>query len=323
MSAEGAEFVGLSGMSPFGVDPSKGVTIWDGQTLQVRQRLASYPVPNVTGWRPSPDGRTLLMATGAGGLWLMDLAAGAVSPPVCLQTNGSWFREAAFARRGETAFSDQAKWVVVADGEALRVWDLKDQPSRPSFLLAAGNFWGLRFSRDERLLCALTGPIRTGRTVLVWDVASGKELARYQPHRDEVEDLDFSPDGTVLATASLDNTSKLFDLRARHEITLPGQLMSSYSVCFSPDGRRLATGTGLGHDGISEILIWDLETRREVLVLKARDPGSRERCYQRVRFHTSGDSLLFVGLMGSLHLWRAPSWAEIEAAEKQTKGKTQ
>ncbi len=322
VSAEGAEFLGLSGMSPFRVGASNVLTVWDGQTLQVRQRLASYPVPNVTGWRPSPDGRTLLMVTAEGGLWLTDLAAGAVSPPVCLQTTGSWFREAAFARWGETAFSDQAKWVAVADGEALRVWDLKDQPSRPGFLLAAGNFWGLRFSRDERLLGALTGPIRTGRTILVWDVASGKELARFQPHRDEVEDLDFSPDGTVLATASLDNTSKLFDLRTGHEITtLPGQLMSLYSVCFSPDGRRLATGTGPGYDGIAEMLIWDLETRREVLVLKARDPGSIERCYPRVRFHPGGDSLFFISSRGTLHLWRAPSWAEIEAAEKRTDGK--
>ena len=324
VSAEDAEFLGLSGMSAFGFGPSNGVTIWDGQTLHVRQRLTSYPVPNVIGLRPSPDGRTLLMATAEGGLWLTDLAAGAVSPPVCLQTTGSWFREVPFGRRGETAFSDQAKWVAVADGEALRVWDLKDRPSRPGFLLAAGNFWGLRFSRDERLLGALTGPIRTGRTVLVWDAASGKELARFQPHRDEVEDLDFSPDGTVLATASLDNTSKLFDLRTRHEIaTLPGQLMALYSVCFSPDGRRLATGTGPGYDGIGEMLIWDLETRREVLVLKARDPGSLERCYPRVRFHPDGDSLFFISSRGTLHLWRAPSWAEIEAAEKQTKGKTQ
>ncbi len=88
VSAEGAEFFGLSGMSPFMVGPSNILTVWDGQTLQVRQRLSSYPVPNVIGWRPSPDGRMLLMMTTEGGLWLTDLAPGAVSPPVCLQTKG-------------------------------------------------------------------------------------------------------------------------------------------------------------------------------------------------------------------------------------------
>ncbi len=306
VSAEGAEFF-LSGVCPFSVGPSNILTVWDGQTLEVRQRLSSYPVPNVVGRRPSPDGRTLLMMTAEGGLWLADLAAGAVSPPVCLQTNGSGFRG--------TAFSDQAKWVAVADGESLRVWDLKRHPSGPGFLLAAGKFGVLRFSRHERLLGAVTAPIRSEPTVLVWDLASGKELARFQKHRDFVAGLDFSPDGTVLATASMDNTSKLFDLRTRQEITtLPGQLMSLSSVCFSPDGRRLATGTGDG-----EILIWDLETRREVLVLRAGGSGG----VGSLRFQPSGDSLLSITYPRTAHLWRAPSWDEIAAAEKRTEGKTQ
>jgi WD40 repeat protein len=245
----------------------------------------------------------LLMATAEGGLWLTQLAPGAVSLPVCLQTNGSQFRE--------TAFSDQGKWVAAADGDALRVWDLKGQPPGLGFTLAAGNFEKLRFSRDESLLGAVTGPFMTERTVLVWDVARGKEFARYQPHRDEISDLDFSPDGSVLATVCWDNTSKLFDLRTRQETrTLRGQLLALFSVCFSPDGRRLATGTGG-----DEILIWDLETGREVLVLK-----EHRNDVTMLRFLPTGDSLLS-GDGDTLHLWRAPSWAEIEATEKTTEGK--
>jgi WD40 repeat protein len=308
VSAEDTTFFGLSGVCPFRVGPSNVLTIWDGQTLQVRQRISSYPVTNVFICVPSPDGRLLGMATAEGGLWLMDLAPGAVSPPVCLQTNGSRFREA--------AFSDQAKWLAVADGEALRVWNLKDQPQRPGFALAAGNFWRLRFSQDERFLGAVTGPINTELTVLVWDVASGKELVRFRPHRDFVAGLDFSPDGMVLATASWDNTCKLFDLRRRQEITtLRGQVLALHSVCFSPDGRRLAAGMGDG--GIN---IWDLETGREVVVLKGRQ--NLVNLVTAVRFRPSGDSLLSSDGR-TLHLWRAPSWAEIEAAEKRTEGKRQ
>jgi WD40 repeat protein/tRNA A-37 threonylcarbamoyl transferase component Bud32 len=304
VSGEGTGFIGLSGVCPYSLGPSNVLTIWDGQTLQVRQRLSSYPVPNVIGSVPSPDGRMLLMATAEGGLWLTQLAPGAVSLPVCLQTNGSQFRE--------TAFSDQGKWVAAADGDALRVWDLKGQPPGLGFTLAAGNFEKLRFSRDESLLGAVTGPFMTERTVLVWDVARGKEFARYQPHRDEISDLDFSPDGSVLATVCWDNTSKLFDLRTRQETrTLRGQLLALFSVCFSPDGRRLATGTGG-----DEILIWDLETGREVLVLK-----EHRNDVTMLRFLPTGDSLLS-GDGKTLHLWRAPSWAEIEAVEKTREGKT-
>ena len=307
VSAEGTTCF-LSGLCPFSVGPSNILTIWDGQRLQVRQRLSNYPVPNVIGGRPSPDGRMLLMMTAEGRVWLTDIATGAVSPPVCLQTNGSRFTE--------TAFSDQAKWVAVADGEALRVWELKRQPPRPGFLLAAGYFGRLRFSPDERFLGAVTGPIQTEESVVVWDVASGKELVRFQPHRDHVTGLAFSPDGTVLATASYDNTCKLFDLWRRQEITtLRGQLLSLHSVCFSPDGRRLAAGMGDG--GIN---IWDVKTGREVLVLKGRQ--NTVDLVNALRFYPSGDSLLSVA-ENTLHLWGAPSWAEIEAAEKGTEGKTQ
>ncbi len=309
VSGEGTTFFGLSGLCPFRVGPSNTLTIWDGQTLEVRQRLSSYPVPNVIGWRPSPDGRTLLMMTAEGGLWLTDLAAGAVSPPVCLQTNGSRFTE--------TAFSDQAKWVAVADGEALRVWDLKRQPPRPGLLLAAGNFGRLRFSQDERFLGAITGPISTELTVLVWDVASGKQVARFcHPHRDIVIDLALSPDGTLLATASYDGTCKLFDLRRGRELrTWRGHKLSFCSVGFSPDGRRLAAGEGDGG-----ICIWDLETGREVLVLGGR--LNWLAIVDAVRFHPSGDSLLSSAAR-TLHLWRAPSLEEIAAAEKRTAAKTQ
>ena len=112
----------------------------------------------------------------------------------------------------------------------------------------------------------------------------------------------------VLATASGDNTCKLFDLRRRQEIrTLRGQLLALHSVCFSPDGRRLAAGTGDG-----SIIIWDLETGREVLVLKGRK--NVVNMVFAVRFLPSGDSLLSSDLR-TLYLWRVPSWAEIEAAE--------
>jgi WD40 repeat protein len=306
LPAEGVRGFGLSGVCPFTVGPSNDLSIWDGQTLQVRQRLTSYPVANITGGRPSPDGRLLLMATAEGGLWLMDLAPGAVPPPVCLQTNGSRLRSA--------AFSDQAKWLAVADGGALRVWNLKHRPLRPGLALVAGSFRHLRFSHDERFLGAVTGPIMTEETVLVWDVASGKELARFQPHRDSVSGPCFSQDGTMLATASNDNTCKLFDLRRRREVTtLRGHLLSLFSVCFSPDGRRLAAHTGGTGTTGSGIIIWDLETDREVLFLETHRSGTGN-----VLFHPSGDSLLSIS-RSALRLWRAPSWEEIAAAEAKEK----
>ena len=307
--AEDIRSFGVSGVCPYSVGPSNILTVRDGQTLEVRQRLSSYPVTNVLDCLPSPQGHLLLMATTEGGLWLTDLAPGAVSPPVCLQTNGSPLPSGDYAH---AAFSEQAKWLAVADGEALRVWDLNQHPPQPGSMLAAGNFWKLRFSQDERFLAAVASP---NYTVLVWDVASGKKLVRFQPQREFISGLDFSPDGTVLATVSFDNTCKLFDLRQRSTnaiAILPGHLGSLFSVCFSPDGRRLAAGTGGGGTTGSGIIIWDLETDREVIALKTHEVG------RAVHFHPGGDSLLS-SARGTMRLWRAPSWAEIAAAEAKDK----
>ena len=78
----------------------------------------------------------------------------------------------------------------------------------------------------------------------------------------------------------------------------------------------MAAGTGDGG-----IIIWNLETGREVLVLKRSQ--NVVNMITDLRFHASGDSLLSVGNQGTLNLWHAPSWAEIEAAEKQPGGKGQ
>jgi hypothetical protein len=60
-----------------------------------------------------------------------------------------------------------------------------------------------------------------------------------------------------------------------------------------------------------------VETGREVLVLnrKANGPSAVFAPAFAVRFHPAGDLLLSMD-RNALRLWRAPSWAEIDQAEK-------
>ena len=49
-----------------------------------------------------------------------------------------------------------------------------------------------------------------GKELIVWDVASQKELARWEGHADSIGAVALSPDGSTLASASADGTVKLW-----------------------------------------------------------------------------------------------------------------
>ncbi|PWU18361.1 MAG: hypothetical protein C5B50_09230 [Verrucomicrobia bacterium] len=82
--------------------------------------------------------------------------------------------------------------------------------------------------------------------------------------------------------------------------------LTAFSLAFSPDSTRLAVGNGTKE----AIKIWDVETRRELLAL----PGNGG-LFHNTAFASDESLLGSINEAGQLHLWRAPSWAEIELEE--------
>ena len=72
-------------------------------------------------------------------------------------------------------------------------------------------------------------------------------------HTVGVTQVNFSPDGQRLASASYDNTVKVWDATTGQEsLTLKGHTGDVNSVSFSPDGQRLASAS---HDGT--VKVWE------------------------------------------------------------------
>lgn len=97
--------------------------------------------------------------------------------------------------------------------------------------------------------------------IQLWDAATGELLNVLQLNNAEgiVWDVDFSPDGEMLASAGLsDGAITLWDIASMAPVGnpfVPEPGESAYSVAFSPDGLLLATsGDGAG------IWLWDVES---------------------------------------------------------------
>ncbi|KAJ5899031.1 hypothetical protein N7495_003775 [Penicillium taxi] len=89
-------------------------------------------------------------------------------------------------------------------------------------------------------------------------------LQTLEGHSDSVLSIAWSPDGTRLASGSMDDTVRIWDLATGQSVsTLEGHRGLVRSIAWSPDGTRLASGSM-----DDTVRIWDLATGQSVSTLE-------------------------------------------------------
>ncbi|NQV34870.1 MAG: protein kinase [Phycisphaeraceae bacterium] len=164
---------------------------------------------------------------------------------------------------------------------------------------------------------------RAGGVLSVMHVSPAFEmmpLTEFKAHRRELSGLAFSPDGRLLATVSQTGLGFLWNTDDWTRVAaLRGHSQGIHGVGFSPDSRRVFT-SGRHQDAIK---LWDTTSYQEVMSLDATGVFFHDPAFLHdgrtitARSMTHGKP--------TLHVWRAPTWEDIEAAEAQqtTKGQRQ
>jgi WD40 repeat protein len=93
-------------------------------------------------------------------------------------------------------------------------------------------------------------------------------IATLKTHTDPVYGVAFSHDGKLLASASDDQTTKLWDVSKRKELaSLSGSTDAVYAVPFSPDS-KVVVAAGADH----LLRIWDVSTYLALNQQGSRNP---------------------------------------------------
>ena len=92
--------------------------------------------------------------------------------------------------------------------------------------------------------------------VILWDILENKEIRHLKSHDSRVTDIEFSPDGQLVATSSLDGTIHIWVLDELNELAIVLSDNDAYvwDIDFSPDSHHLLAAC---EDG--EIRVWETD----------------------------------------------------------------
>jgi WD40 repeat protein len=277
-----------------------GTLLWDVATGKLKATFKGHLLDDSKGFHGrvfgvafSPDGKTLATCADDRTVRLWNIENGKEIAVLNNQMSDSML-----------AFSPDGKSLAEVSGPKVMIWDLQTKqiqhrfyrktpapppiaysPKGTLFAVTFGydtsdfSIWDVKADKlistcnekERNVMCVGFNPDRTivasadaGKTIRLWDVATGKNTATFAKQSEFSHALVFSPDGQILACAgrpNLDTASPPSAVRilrvssGKVLASLNGHPAAIGHLAFSPDGRMLASGSG------EMIKLWKLPSR--------------------------------------------------------------
>jgi WD40 repeat protein len=309
------------------------VRIWDAETGKQLHSMKHQAAVNSIAF--SPDGQTILTASDDKTARLWRVANG---------SEVDVLREHAAAVLC-AVFSPDRQWIATGgNDQIINIWDATTRQWIKS-LSNVENVSAIAFSPDSQYLLTTGGLIprrldilneyvateylnghtfyvigvainpSDGRQVVttsrdhtarIWDTESGNPIEVLRGHSETVYDVAFDPSGDHLATASEDQTVRIWNIGEWRKRTLIGHSNKVIGAAYSFDGLRIATTS---EDGT--IRIWDAQSGRQLKewLYPSYKPASG------VSFSPSGRQLITASDDGTWRIWDTDTAEQLSGSD--------
>jgi WD40 repeat protein/tetratricopeptide (TPR) repeat protein len=274
------------------------VKFWDVTTGEIINTLKFAEVVSLS---YSIDG-TELAIYGSNRVWIWDMIRGRSKFNI---TTGVAFIEA-------ISYSHDSN-LLVTGGAYLKLWNITDY-NVFARLVTTGiereDALSVSFSPDGKYLVSGHDPPAIQEEdfpylLKVWNVTDGKPLRNLGLHNAAVMSVDFSADGKLLASGSVNGSIKLWNVSdwSLQQNIMTHENSSVHSVAFSPKGKILASG---GSD--SEITLWNVTSGERITSLEGHTSS-----IESISFSPSGTLLASGSRDNSVKFWSLGKGVQVQS----------
>ncbi len=278
----------------------KTVKIWDVQTGKCRETLEGH-TDKVQSVDFNLDGQTIASGSADATVRIWDTQTAKCHKILYFDHKRIW----------SVAFhpQDHKLLVVGSDDDIVTIQNIDNQEIVQSFRGHKRRVRSVSFSPNGQVLA--TGS--EDQTVKIWDFETGKCLQTLQGQIERIWSIAFNPvDSATIISGGEDRKIRIWDTRPdgpnEPKMIIPERTDWIWSVAFSPDGQKLATGSD---DKI--VRIWDFETHKCLQELEGHRNWIRS-----VAFSPDGEQLASGSDGHTVRLWNVQTGKCIKTLREHT-----